>query len=90
MSNETKPELTGTAKRIYDHIIEFARNHRRTPSMRELAADLDLNMTTIHRNMDRMTTDGWIERLHGTHVYLLSGTDFCPCCGQEIRKDEHD
>ncbi|MFS1304503.1 hypothetical protein [Streptosporangium longisporum] len=67
------PSRTSVAQRLYVHTVGRDRKEW-DPTLRELAADLDLSERTVEPALAELEADGWIivTRLHRRNIYQLS------------------
>ncbi|MDZ4763785.1 MAG: helix-turn-helix domain-containing protein [Chloroflexota bacterium] len=51
-----------TVYRVHDYLKQYQQQHNRAPTLREIAAALDLALSTVDRHLDRLEDMGKIVR----------------------------
>lgn len=68
-----KQTLTRKEQEVYSFILEYRRDMRFTPSMREIADGMGLNsVSTVHRHVHSLIDKGWLL------PYVASGRSAVP------------
>ena len=70
-------ELSGTQKRLYDYLAECLARDGKTPSLRQIAADMGVSHTAVAQLLGLLEKKGVVERdgRYSRSLRLVAGTD---------------